>query len=81
MPGAPTPFHLDASNARVELTPLNARGLPVGPARPAAWPLTLTGPCALSFYFDHAHLPRPAKHATLTLRDAAGREIGLARLQ
>jgi hypothetical protein len=81
MPGAPAPFHLDASNTRVELTPLNARGLPVGPARPAAWPLTLTGPCALSFYFDHARLPRPEKHATLTLRDAAGREIGLARLQ
>jgi hypothetical protein len=81
-PGQPPGlFRLDATNSRVEVTPLSPRGDPIGPARPAAWPLTLGGPCALSLYFDQTRLPRPERAATIVLQDEAGREVGLARLQ
>ncbi len=81
-PGQPPGlFRLDATNSRVEVTPLSPRGDPIGPARPAAWPLTLGGPCTLSLYFDQTRLPRPERAATIVLQDEAGREVGLARLQ
>lgn len=74
------PLRLDASNARAEITRLTARADPIEAARAAPWPLAITGPGTLSIYYDRARLPRPARGATITLRDAAGREVGLARL-
>ncbi len=78
---SPRPFRLDAANARVEVTPLDPRGDPAAAARPASWPLVLSGPGSLSIYYDRDRLPRPARGATIVLRDDVGREVGLARLQ
>ncbi len=78
---APPPFVLDGSNTRVEVSPVNSRGEPVAAARPAPWPLTFTQASLLSVYYDRARQPRPARGATIILRDAAGDEVGLGRLQ
>ncbi len=79
-PAAP-PFRLDASNTRVEITPLNPRGDPSAAAHPAAWPLAISGPCTVSLYYDRDQQPRPARDTTIVLQNAAGQEVGLARLQ
>lgn len=81
-PGAPGgPLRLDAGNARLELTRLSPRGEPLGPPAPAAWPLRIDGPTALAVYYNRDGRPRPEAKATLTLRDAAGAEVGLGRLR
>ncbi|MBL9188308.1 MAG: hypothetical protein JNK23_12555 [Opitutaceae bacterium] len=76
----PEPIVLDASNARLETAPASVRGEPAGPARPAAWPAQPGGPAILNLFFHGEKLPAIAPGATLVLRDAAGREVGLARL-
>lgn len=74
------PLVLDRTNTRVEITPLNARGDPVGAPRAGAWPLVLTGPAQVAVYFDRTRLPPPGRNATVALRAADGREVALVRL-
>ncbi|MDP3071283.1 MAG: hypothetical protein Q8N18_13415 [Opitutaceae bacterium] len=76
----PDPIVLDAKNARLEITPASVRGEATAPARPAAWPAQPGGPAILSVFFRREQLPPIAPGATLVLRDAAGREVCLARL-
>ncbi len=81
-PGAPTPkLVFDRTSARAETTALDARGTATAPARPAPWPLTLNAPGSLALYYDRTRQPRPARGATIILRDATGETVGLARLQ
>ncbi len=75
------PLVLREGNARAEVTPVNARGEPTAPARAQAWPLAVTGPAMLSIYHDRTGQPVPAGGATVVLRAADGREVGLARLR
>lgn len=73
------PIRLDATNSRLETTPLSPLGDPTGPAASANWPAHVTGPVLLSIYFDS---PDPAgirPEATLVLRGPEGNEVGLAR--
>ena len=78
--GAAQPFRLDSTNTRLEITPLGPRGDPTTATHPAPWPLAIAGPSTISIYYDRHRLPSPGHHATIVLRDAAGREVGLARL-
>lgn len=74
-------LRLDASNARLELTPVSPQGEPVGPAGPSPWPAPLHGPVQLSIYYDQDRLPPANPGAIITLRDPQGAEIGLALLR
>ena len=76
--GKPTLLH--PGNARVEVTPVNIRGEPTGPAKPSPWPLKPTGPSELAVYYDREKFSPLGQGATIILRDADGQEIGLARL-
>lgn len=76
----PKPVVLDATNARLESAPATPRGEASGPAKPGAWPLQPGGPAILHVYFRREqHAPIPPG-ATIVLRGASGREVGLARL-
>lgn len=77
----PPSLVLRSADARVELTPLNLRGEPIGPAAPAAWPFKAARPTAVSIYFDRQNQRFPAAAALLVLRDAAGGQIALVRLR
>lgn len=70
-----------SGNARVELTRTDLRGVPAAPARTAAWPFQADGPVTVLVHFDRFAQPRPTAGALITLRDAAGAEIALARLK
>ena len=72
-------FH--PGNARVEVTPTDLRGVPAGPAKTAAWPFPSPGPATIIVHFDRFAQPRPTAGALITLRDAAGAEVALARLK
>lgn len=72
------PVILDHRNARLEITPVNARGEPIGPARPLAWSDPLTGPSILGVYYHRERLASIRPGATVVLRDPQGQEIGLA---
>ncbi len=72
-------FH--AGNARVESLPTDLRGLPLGAPKILSWPLEVQGAVTLSIHFDRSAQPRPVAGALITLRDAGGGEIGLARLR
>ncbi|MBL9200740.1 MAG: hypothetical protein JNL39_09555, partial [Opitutaceae bacterium] len=76
----PKPVVLEAGHARLESMPINARGEPAGPAKAAAWPLQPGGPALLHVYFRREQFAPIPAGATIVLRDAAGREVGLARL-
>lgn len=75
------PLRLDATNARLELTPVSPQGEPRGPARAAPWSTPLTGPVQLSVYHDQDQLASMTSGAVITLRDPQGAEIGLALLR
>lgn len=63
----PRPVVLDASNARIETRPATPGGAPGGPA-------------ILHVYFHRERHAPISPNATIVLRDAEGRETGLARL-
>lgn len=75
------PTILTAANARIELTPLNARGSPTGGPTASAWPLTTEGPVRVDLYFNRETLPSLASEGTIVLRDPSGNEMGLGRLR
>ncbi len=74
-------LRFDATNARLEITPTDLRGTPTGPARPAAWPLQLSGPATVLIHFNRFAQPRPMAGGLITLRAADGTEVALARLK
>lgn len=76
----PKPVVLEAGNARLESMPINARGEPNGSAKSGAWPLQPGGPALLHVYFRREQFAPIPPGATVVLRDAAGHEVGLARL-
>jgi len=78
VPGKPAV--LNAENARLEITPANSRGEPVGPAQRVAWPATITSPSILSVYYDGAKLPMIRRGTTIVVRGVDGAEVALARL-
>ncbi|MEO5959650.1 MAG: hypothetical protein ABIR80_11065, partial [Opitutaceae bacterium] len=71
---------LDASNARVEVTPTNMRGEPTGKTAPRTWPFALEQPASVSIYYNRVGLPRAGNTALVVLRDPTGGELALARL-
>ncbi len=75
------PLVLRSPDARVELTPLNLRNEPIGPAASAAWPFKAARPTAVSLYFDRHARRFPAAATLLVLRDAAGEQIALVRFR
>jgi hypothetical protein len=81
-PGSPTGrLVLDASNARLEVTPTNSRGEPAGNTMPRAWPLSLQGPASVSIFYNRIDQPQPGRTGLIVLRNPAGEEIALARLR
>jgi hypothetical protein len=76
----PQPVVLDAANARLEVTPASPRAEPAGATRPVAWPAQPGGPAIMSVFFRREQLRPITPNATIVLRDAAGHEVGLARL-
>ena len=70
---------LDAHNARVELTRLNARGDPISKTQTASWPLEIKGPTLVSIYFNASESPKLTFQSSIILRDADGTELALAR--
>lgn len=75
------PLTLDATNARVEVTPADRRGEPAGPTVARAWPFTLDGPAIVSIYYNREHNPPAYRGAIIALRDRTGAELALARLK
>jgi hypothetical protein len=71
---------LNATNTRVEMTPLNLDNSPSGPARPVSWPLALSevNRLTLSFATD-TPLP-PPEGLESRLMTADGRRLGAARI-
>jgi hypothetical protein len=82
-PGDPSgkPLILNAADARVEITPANLRGEPVGATAARTWPFTLSGPAIVSVYFNREGRPRPSRGALIVLRASDGTELALARLE
>lgn len=72
---------LNQSNSRVEVTPINLRGEPVGPTEARAWPFTLNGPATVLIYYNRADQPRPTRGALIVLRESDGAEVALGRLR
>jgi hypothetical protein len=70
---------LDAHNARVELTRLNARGDPISKTQTASWPLEIKEPTLVSIYFNASESPKLTFQSSIILRDADGTELALAR--
>jgi hypothetical protein len=71
---------LNAANARLEVTPANSRGEPIGPAQRVAWPASISSPSILSVYYDGAKLPTIRRGTTIVVRGVDGAEVALARL-
>jgi len=71
----------DAKNSRLEITPIDLRGAPTGPAKTVAWPLRLDGPATVLIHFNRFTQPRPMAGGLITLRGADGTEVALARLK
>ena len=82
-PGEPSgrPLILNSADARLEITPANLHGEPVGPTASHRWPFRLNGPAIVSIFFDRNGRPRPSRGALIVLRDYAGGELALARLR
>jgi hypothetical protein len=82
-PRAPNhaPLVFDATNARVEITPTDLRGMPIGPTKAAPWPFQVEGVATVVIHFDRFKLPRPVAGGLITLRGPDGSEAALARLK
>lgn len=80
-PATGGPTVLNASNARLEIAPANARGEQAGPARPLNWPATIAGPGILSIYYRREEFPPVGRDAVIVVRDPNGTEVALARLR
>lgn len=75
------PLHLDATNARLSLTPISLQGDPTGPTVAAASPPTNGGPALLRVYFNRGNQRFSLARTLIVLRDDTGTELGLARLR
>ena len=80
-PATGGPTVLNASNARLEIAPANARGEQIGRARPINWPAPLAGPSILSIYYRREEFPPVGRDAVIVVRDPTGTEVALARLR
>ncbi|MBS0632788.1 MAG: hypothetical protein JSS11_12810 [Verrucomicrobia bacterium] len=69
---SPASLHLDATNARLELTPITLQGDPATGS---------TGAALLRVYFNRADRRFSLARTLIILRDANGTELGLARLR
>ena len=74
------PLVLDHRSARVAVAPANLRGEPLAALETKPWPFTASGPTRVSIFYERQGKPRPLKGGLIVFRDAAGEEIGLARL-
>lgn len=75
------PLVLNRATARVEVTPIDRQGTAIGPVRPAGFPLNVSEPLMLSIYFDRKGANFSLKETLISVREADGREIGIARLR
>ena len=80
-PAGVAPLVLAGSAARIELTPINLRGEPIGATATAAWPFTPKGTTRVSLYFNRHGRHFPTATTLIVLRDAAGATLALARLR
>ena len=78
VPGA-EPIVFSAANARLEIVARAVDGAMTG--RPANWPLHLEGVATVLVHFDRFKGPRPIAGGLITLEDASGAEVALARLK
>jgi hypothetical protein len=74
-------FRLDATNTRVEVTPLTIRGAAAGAPAARTWPFAIEQPSLLSLYYDSGGARAPFPGAVLVLRDVDGDIITTGRLQ
>jgi hypothetical protein len=75
------PLRLDATNARIEFTPITLQGDPTGPTVTAASPSRPRGATFFRVYFNRADRSFSLAHTLVILRDASGTELALARLR
>ncbi|MEO6569294.1 MAG: hypothetical protein ABIO94_11075, partial [Opitutaceae bacterium] len=66
---------------RAEVVPMNLNGEAIGSPEIRRWPISLQSPAVVSIFFDRKHLPFAPKETLVVLRDSAGVERGLVRLQ
>lgn len=74
-------LRLDATNTRVEVTPLTIRGAAAGAPAGRTWPFAIEQPALLSLYYERGKTPAPFPGAVIVLRDVQGEIITTGRLQ
>ncbi|MES2696151.1 MAG: hypothetical protein V4773_21950 [Verrucomicrobiota bacterium] len=75
------PVVLDASNTRVELTPIDLAGAPQAAPTPSQFPLRLSAPTLVSIYFNPPTTSLSLRHTLLVLKAPDDSEIALVRLR
>ena len=74
-------LRLDATNTRVEVTPLTIRGAAAGAPAAQTWPFAIEQPALLSLYYERGETSATLDDAVIVLRDVAGDIITTGRLQ
>lgn len=74
-------LRLDATNTRVEVTPLTIRGATAGAPAGRTWPLAIEQPALISLYYERGETPAPFSGAVIVLRNVEGNIITTGRLQ
>jgi hypothetical protein len=74
-------LRLDATNTRVEVTPLTIRGAAVGAPAGQTWPFAVEQPALLSLYYERGETPAPFPGAVIIVRGVDGEIITTGRLQ
>jgi hypothetical protein len=74
-------LRLDATNTRVEVTPLTIRGATAGAPAGRTWPFAIEQPALISLYYERGETPAPFSGAVIVLRNVEGNIITTGRLQ
>ncbi len=74
-------LRLDATNTRVEVTPLTIRGAAAGAPAGQSWPFAIEQPALISLYYERGERPAPFPGAVIVLRTVDGNIITTGRLQ
>lgn len=76
-----SPLVLGSANSRVEITPITLEGETTAVTQAKPWPILLTGPALVLFYFDGKGKRFVPEKTLVVLHDVSGTEVALIRVR